>query len=337
MLKKRMFTMVVCMLALTLTGLLGTAERSFAQTDYRIIPSPRLTLEAIDPSTGMAKDSFCIGAGTIDVKLSNDTGYGQYVTVVNRDTRGIERRLFTGQLPSGVSYLSRLLGTQLSLTGPAGTETLRIESNDSQWQGAAPQVSYYVRNCGGQGQWPPGPSQAQVIAQVRPYAIEQGKKGTIILQASVGYQQNGAYYFEILNSWGQLWKRVPVTKQPFAPYQVILPVGTKTKPGVLTYTVNLLSDSSYGGEQQLGTTRVSFRVITAGSAQPPYNPGYPGYPSYPGYPGYPSYPTYPGYVPIPYGNTSGYGTSQPYGASYSTYGYGVTSLGSPVTGERQIP
>lgn len=335
MLKKRMFTVVVCMLALMLAGLLGPVERSFAQTDYRIIPSPRLTLEVIDPSTGMAKDSFCIGAGSIDVKLSNNSGYAQYVTVVNRDTRGVERRLYAGQVQNGVSYLSRLLGTQLSLTGPAGTETLRLEGNDSQWQGAANQVSYYVRNCGGQGTQPPGQGYAQVMAQVRPYAIEQGKKATIILQASVGYQQNGAYYFEILNSWGQLWKRIPVTKQPFAPYQVTLPVGTKTKPGMLTYTVNLLSDSSYGGEQKIGTARVSFRVITAGSAQAPYNPGYPGYPTYP------SYPTHPGYVEVPYGSPQGYpqgyGMPQSYQAPmYSPYsGYGVSPMGSQA-GERQI-
>ncbi len=331
MLKKRVFTVVVCMLVLMLTGLLGPVERSFAQTDYRIIPSPRLAIEAIDPSTGMAKDSFCIGAGSIDVKLSNNSGYGQYVTVVNRDTRGIERRLFAGQLPNGVSFLSRLLGTQLSLTGPAGTETLRLEGNNSQWQGAANQVSYYVRSCGGQGGGrPPGQGYAQVMAQVQPYTIEQGKKGTISLQASVGYRQNGAYYFEILNSWGQLWRRIPVTKQPFAPYQVTLSVGTNTKPGMLTYTVNLLA----GGSQKIGTTRVSFRVIRAGSAQAPYNPGYSGYPTYPGNS------THPGYIQVPYGNAQGYGVPQPYQQPpmYGPYsGYGAASpMGSP-TGERQIP
>ena len=334
MMKKRVLILVVCMLALMLAGFPGFVEQSFAQQEgYRIIPSPRLTVEAVDPSTGAAKNSFCIGSGSIDVKLSNNSGTGQFVTLVNRDTRGIERRLYAGQLPNGVSYLSRLLGTQLSLTGPAGTETLRLETNDSQWQGAGNQVSYSVRNCGGQGSWIPAP-QAQVTAHVQPYAIEQGKKGTIYLQASVGYQQNGTYYFEILNSWGQLWKRIPVTKQPFATYQVSLPVGTKTKPGMLTYTVNVLA----GNEQKIGTTRVSFNVIKAGSAQPPYNPGYSGYPSYPTQAG--NFPTHPGYVDIPYGRPQGYGTPQssqaPMYSPYSTgYGYGVSSMGS-ATGERQI-
>ncbi len=337
MMKKRVFTAVVLLLSLTLLGVPG-----FAQMSRHIIPSPRLTIEAIDPVTGAAKESFCIGPASIDVKLSNNSASTMHVTLVNRDTRGIERRLYTGQIPNGVSYLSRLLGTQLSLTGPEGRESLRLESS-AQWQDSSNQVSYYVRNCGGQGGWSPDPGYgyATVAAQVQPYAIEQGRKGTMMLQSSVGYQQGVAYYFEILNSWGQLWKRIPVTKPPFAQYQVVLPVGKKTRPGILTYTVNLLAGPGHGGEQKLGSTRVSFRVIKAGSAQPPYNPGYPGYP------------TYPGYVDVPYGwSSQNYYQGGPQSPMYSSpssglgyrsesgpdyYGYygAVGPMGS-VTAERQI-
>jgi hypothetical protein len=227
----------------------------------------------------MTKSSFCTGPNTIDVKISNGSGYGQFVSIINRDTRGVERTLFSGQLPTGTSYLSRLLGTQLALTGPAGTETLRVVTNGS--SSTSDQVSYYVQECGGSGSgggWP-GYGYAQVWAQVAPYAIEQGKKGMIYLQASVGAQSHVTYYFEILNSWGQLWKRIPITKQPHERYQVTLPVGAKTKTGRLTYTVNILMEPAFGGQsQKIGSSRFSFMVVTPGSGQSPYHPGYPGYP-----------------------------------------------------------
>lgn len=240
---------------------------------------------------------------------------------------------------------------------------LRVDINEygqvvpGQW------VSFYVQDCGGtgqgqwppEGQWPPGgqwPGQyAQIWAQVSPYAIEQGKKGTITLQASVGSYQAAMYSFEILNSWGQLWKRIAISKAPYERYQISLPVGANTKPGVLTYTVNLWLESGRGGERRkVASTRFSFRVITAGSAQSQYAPGYPGYPGYQMYPGYPEYsdysgyPTYPGY---PGGTLSGgefsgamppyYGTSPYYEGAYpnAPYFYG-SSYPQSSGNERQI-
>ncbi len=336
MLKTRVSYMMVSIVALTLVLVLLSGGQTVAQTTRNIVPSPRVTIEAVDPATGMAKSSFCTGPNTIDVKISNNSGYGQFVSILNRDTRGIERTLFNGQLPSGTSYLSRLLGTQLALTGPAGTEILRVAVNGA--SGASSQVSYYVQECGGSvpgGGWPGG--YAQVWAQVAPYAIEQGRKGRIYLQTSAGAQPNAIYYFEILNSWGQLWKRIPITKRPHERYQVTLPVGAKTKTGRLTYTVNILMEPVLGGQsQKIGSTRFSFMVVTPGSGQPPYNPGYPA--PYQGY-------QYQGYQgAMPYGTAPnagmgmpGYGMPQPYMPSpYSSLpSYGVSPMGGAV-GERQI-
>jgi hypothetical protein len=174
----------------------------------------------------------------------------------------------------------------------------------------------------------PGPGYyAQIWAQAYPYAVEQGKKSTITLQTSVGSQPNTTYYFEILNSWGQLWKRIPVVKHPYDRYQVTLPVGKATKPGVLTYTVNLLVEFA-GQHEKIASTQFSFQVVTAGSLpQTPYNPGYPGWPMphdpYSGMPGY-GVPM-PAPVPLPYG-TPPYNPYSPYGKNY---------LGGP-QGERQV-
>ena len=54
----------------------------------------------------------------------------------------------------------------------------------------------------------------------------------ITLQTTVGAQTNMTYYFEILNSYAQLWKRIPVTKRAYAQYQITLPVGKTTKPQI---------------------------------------------------------------------------------------------------------
>ncbi|PIE35043.1 hypothetical protein CSA56_05815 [candidate division KSB3 bacterium] len=341
MFKKRVHCIMVSLVALTLVLILFSGGHADAQSTRSIVPSPRITIETIDPATGMAKRSFCTGTNAIDVKISNGSGYGQYVSIINRDTRGVERTLFSGQLQTGTSYLSRLLGTQLALTGPAGIETLQVAINGS--TDTSSQISYYVQECGSSnpgGSWPDYgyPGYAQVWAQVVPYAIEQGKKGMIYLQASVGAQSYATYYFEILNSWGQLWKRIPITKQPYERYLVTLPVGTKTKPGRLTYTVNILMEPVFGGQsQKIGSSRFSFMVVTPGSGQAPYHPGYPGYPApYQDYQGYSGVMPY-GIDPYAGMGTSGYGMPQssmpsPYGSS-SYYGF---SLMGGATGERQI-
>jgi hypothetical protein len=170
----------------------------------------------------------------------------------------------------------------------------------------------------------------------------------ITLQTNVESQSNLTYYFEILNSWGQLWKRLPVSKRPYEQYQVTLSVGKTTKPGMLTYTVNLWQDSGLGsGRQNIATTRFSFRVVKPGSAPTPYEPGYswppgtpygPGYPEVPGMPYEPGYPGTPGWNPYeggpysesPYNPIPPY-TMPPYGVSPSGTGY---QLGTQ--GERSI-
>ena len=104
---------------------------------------------------------------------------------------------------------------------------LRVDSGDFGRTTPGSWVSFYVQNCGG---YPPGGGgygQAFVWARIYPYAIPQGGKGTITLQTTVQSQTNMTYYFEILNSWDQLWKRLPVSKRPYEQYQVILPVGKK--------------------------------------------------------------------------------------------------------------
>jgi hypothetical protein len=342
MLKKSIFGMMMSLSVFILVVVMLPLEQINAQGARSIVPVPRITIETIDPATGMAKSTYCIGVNTIDIKLTNSSGYGQYVSVINHDTRGAERTLFSGHVPTGVSYLSRLLGSQLALTGPVGTETLRIVSNasagtSSQGQATGSWVSYYVQECGAPAPSPmpmPGPAPgpgyyAQIWAQAYPYAVEQGKKSTITLQTSVGSQPNTTYYFEILNSWGQLWKRIPVVKHPYDRYQVTLPVGKATKPGVLTYTVNLLVEFA-GQHEKIASTQFSFQVVTAGSLpQTPYNPGYPGWPApygtdpYSGMPGY-GVPM-PAPVPLPYGAPP-YNPYSPYGKNY---------LGGP-QGERQV-
>jgi len=310
-------------------------HRAAAQDSRAIVPSPResVTMEAIDPTTGMPKNTFCTGANAIDVRLTNNSGYGQFVSVLNRDTRGVQRTLFSGQLQTGVSYLSRLLGMQLALNGPAGTEAIWMTTNMG--QGAESMVSYYVQECG--GTYPPNPWQqyAQVWAQVSPNMIEQGKKGTITVQTSVGAQMGAVYYLEILNSWGQLWKRIPVTKAPYDYYQVTLPVGTKTKPDFLTYTVHVAMESGMGGQsQRIGTTQFSFQVVRPGTVPPmmgPYNPDYQGQMMPPAWTPYGVNPST--------GVNNGYMESHPsfVVAPYTPYSsYGLNPMGGTSSKERSI-
>jgi hypothetical protein len=213
---------------------------------------------------------------------------------------------------------------------------LRVDSNDFGRVTPGTWVTFYVQDCGG---YPPGGGygEAFVQAQIYPYAIPQGGKGTITLQTNVESRPNMTYYFEILNSWEQLWKRLPVSKRPYEQYQVTLPVGKKTKPGMLTYTVKLWLESGFVGERKnVATTYLSFRVVTPGSAPMPYEPGYPG--SSGGMPYEPGYSWSPGgdsYGGMPYSGTP-YSTVPPYIISpYSGYPYG-TGHQMGTQGERSI-
>lgn len=307
----------------TLTLGLMPCRRVEAQDTRSLVPYPRdILIETVDPETRMPRSSFCTGINTLDVKLTNNTGYRRYVSIINRDTRGIERTLYNGWVDPGQQYLSRLIQAQLEVTGPAGTESLRVDVNDSGRITTGVWMTFTVQECGG-GYPPGGGYGAALWAQIYPYAIAQGEKGTITLQTNVQPQSGASYYFEILNSYGQLWKRLPVTKPPYAQYQVTLSVGTTTKPTMLTYTVNLWFESQAGGNRQkVATTQFSFRVITPGSNPTPYNPGYPGDSGMP-YPGYSWPPTwnpygdgsmsYPG---MPYSPYPTYGTN-PYGTGYN--------------------
>jgi hypothetical protein len=345
MVKKMLSKTILWVVVVTLMVIVVSVNQAFAQQTRSIVPSPRdIQVEPVDPATKMPQNSFCIGANTIDVKLTNNSGYRKYVTVLNRDTSGMERTLYAGWLESGIQYLSILMRTQLELTGPAGTEMVRVDVNDYGQPTPGNWVTFYVRDCGG-GTYPPGPGgYAQLWAQIYPYAIEQGKNGIITLQTNVESQPNVTYYFEILNSWGQLWKRLPVSKRAYEPYTITLAAGATTKPGMLTYTVNLWQESGFGGRKKVATTYFSFRVITPGSAPTPYDPGYSWPPTYDpygsGYPGMsgfgmPGMESYGGnpYSGMPYGSMQPYTMPQygttPYGTTpYGTTPYGTTPYGT---------
>jgi hypothetical protein len=328
--------LLACFLFVTM---MFAAYQALAQDTRAIVPYPRdITVEVIDPMTKAPKNVFCIGVNAIDVKLTNNGGYRQYVSVVNRDTSGKEQALYTGWLESGVAYLSTLIRAQLEVTGPAGMEMIRVDTSASGQMTQGRWVTFYVQDCG--GQFPPGGGygQAFVWAQIYPYAIPQGGKGTITLQTNVASQTNQTYYFEILNSWGQLWKRFPVSKRPYEPYQVALSVGKTTKVGMLTYTVKLYLESGVTGERrEVASTYFSFHVIAPGTMPEPYVPGYQGYPNYQGAPGYPEYP---GWSPSPY-NADPY-SSMPYGGTMPYLmpqsGTAPYDAGYPMgsTGERPI-
>jgi hypothetical protein len=357
MVKRHLSSIALGVLFVTVAVVMLSTNWVAAQETRSIVPYPRdVVVEAVDPVSKAVMRSYCIGPNAIDIKLTNNSGYRKYVYVINRDTRGVERTLYRGWLESGTQYLSTLLGTQFELSGPEGTEMVRVDVSEYGRIVTGNQVSFYVRNCGGTGPGPgpgpgPWPGHAQVWARVYPYAIEQGKKGTITLQTTVESRQNMVYYFEILNSWGQLWKRIPVSKRPYERYQITLPVGKSTKTGMLTYTVKLWLESGFQGERRnVATTRLSFRVVTPGSAPSQYESGYPSYPGYPGYQqGWTPYSGTPysgtpySEIQQPYYGTSpySYGTtpyeSYPYGTGYYGTDYYGTGYypGSPV-GERQI-
>lgn len=296
-----------------------------AQEMRSIIAYPRdITVETVDPETKMPRSSFCIGLNTLDVKLTNNSGYRRYAYLVNRDTTGTERTLYSGWLETGQHYLSTLIQSHLQVTGPAGTEALRVDVSDYGRVTTGVWMTFYVQDCGGYPQ--PGGGSGYIWARIYPYAIAQGQKGTITLQTSVSPQANATVYFEILNSYGQLWKRIPVSKQPYEAYQVSLSVGQTTKPAVLTYTVNLWFESGSGGNRQkIATTSFSFRVVTPGTSSSPYEqPWYPGEQGSPYAPGYSWPPTSNPYGGmLPYSGTYGQGTpytTVPYGTGYNMQG-----------------
>jgi hypothetical protein len=332
--------MLLCLSVLIIAVMIVPVNHASAQAPRTIVPYPRdITVETIDPATKTPKNMFCIGVNAIDVKLTNNSGYRKYVYVVNRDTSGMERVLYTGWLESGTSYLSQLMNTQLEVTGPAGMEMIRVDSSDGGQMTPGNWVSFQVQNCGG-GQYPPYPpyGQATVWAQVAPYAIPQGGKGTITLQTTVESRANMTYYFEILNSWGQLWKRFPASKRPYERYSVTLPVGKTTKPAILTYTVKLWLEAGIAAERrEVASTRFSFHVIEPGSSPDPYAPGYQAYPGYPTYPGYPAPEWYPSYGADPYSGMTPYEGGMPYMISpYEAYPYGSGGYPMGSQGERPI-
>lgn len=342
MLKKCRAGMIITLLVVVLVM---PVHQAAAQGVRSIVPYDRdVVIETVDPTSQTPRNAFCIGTNTIDVKLTNNSGQKKYVAVINRDTEGKERTLFYGWLETGSHYLSALMRMQFNLPGPAGVESLRVVVNEYGQMIPGNAVSFYVQEC---GYYPPYGGggygyYAQIWARVYPFAIEQGKKGTVLLQTNMTSRTNATYYFEILNSWGQLWKRIPVSKRPYERYQVTLPVGENTKPGLLTYTVKLWYEPGSQGERRtIGTTKFSFRVVEKGSRSSSYYPGYPGYPGYSGYSMYPTYPTttpsWPSYGGTdPYSGMSPYdmqmlpGTTMPYsGSSYPSMMDPYSGMGYP--------
>jgi len=351
MAKRMICSICVVLFALTI-AVIGPVDPILAQNARSIVPSPRddVLIETVDPESKLPRSSFCIGINSIDVRLTNNSENRQFVYVVNRDTRGTEQLLYRGVIDPGQHYLSALMQAQLEVTGPAGTESLRVDVQNYGHITTGPWMTFYVQDCG----WSPPPGggggggygQPLIWAQIYPYALPQGGKGMITVQTSVGAQTNMTYYFDILNSYDQLWKRIPVSKSPYEQYRISLPVGTNTKPQRLTYTVNLWLESGYGGErQQVATTKFSFQVVTPGTSSTPYDQGYPGNTGYPGYPGYPTYPGNSGGYPSGYSWPSTiwdpYSGGMPYSSSpYTTPTYGSSpygiQYGAGGTAERSI-
>lgn len=312
----------ICLVFFAFTiAVIGPVAPVLAQDARSIVPYPRdqVLIETVDPESQLPRSSFCIGINSIDVRLTNNSEQAQFVYVINRDTQGTERLLYRGQIDPGQQYLSALMQSQLEVTGPAGTEALRVDVQEYGRIHAGSWMTFYVQDCG----WPPpgggggGYGQALIWARVFPHALPQGGKGTITVQTSVGAQSGGmTYYFEILNSYDQLWKRVPISKRPYEQYQITLPVGEDTRPQTLTYTVNLWREAGYGGERQkVAANTFSFQIVTPGSAPTSYNPGYPGYPT-----------TTPGAYPGSY--TSGYSWPS---ATWDPYSGGMPYSSSPYT------
>lgn len=306
----------LCVLMVVLV--VNPLQRVAAQDTRALTPYPRdIQIETVDPETKMPRSAFCIGMNTLEVKLTNNTGARQYVYVVNRDSSGIARTLYRGWLEGGSAYLSTLMQSRLGLSGPAGTEALRVDIGSYNNVTPGSWMTFYVQDCG--SGYPPnggGIGSAYIWAQIYPYAIQQGGKGTITLQTSVDGMQMGGYYIDILNSYSQLWKRLPVTKRAYEQYQVTLPVGRTTKPAMLTYTVNLYAQGNLSGNgqpQRIATTYFSFRVVKPGSVMP-YDPGY----TNPGYDGMPNMPYSSGYSGF-YTQNDPYGT---YGVPYQGMQYG---------------
>jgi len=325
----------ICLVLFALTiAVIGPMAPVLAQDARSIVPNPRdqVLIETVDPESKLPRSSFCIGVNSIDVRLVNNSETRQFVYVVNRDTKGTEQLLYRGWLEPGQHYLSALMQAQLEVTGPAGTESLRVDVQNYGQITTGTWMTFYVQDCG----WSPpggggGYGQALIWAQIYPYALPQGGKGTITVQTSVGTQTNMTYYFEILNSYDQLWKRIPVSKRPYEPYQITLPVGTNTNPQMLTYTVNLWLESGYSdGRQKVATTRFSFRVVTPGTSSTPYDQGYPGSMGYPGYPSYPGYSgSYPSGYSWPPTTWNPYSGGMPYSSSpYSMPAYGISPYGT---------
>ncbi len=342
MAKRMICSTCLVLFALTI-AVISPVAPALAQDARSIVPYPRdqVLVETVDPESKLSRSSFCIGVNSIDVRLTNNSESRKFVYVVNRDTKGTEQLLYRGLLEPGQHYLSALMQAQLEVTGPAGTESLRVDVQEYGRITTGTWMTFYVQDCG----WNPpgGGGQALIWAQIYPFALPQGGKGTITVQTSVGVQGNMTYYFEILNSYDQLWKRVPVSKRPYEPYRITLPVGENTKPQMLTYTVNLWIESGYGGERQkVATNKFSFRVVTPGTSLTPYDQGYPGNTGYPGYPTYPGYSgSYSSGYSLPPTTWNPYSSGMPYSSSpYTTPTYGSSPYGTQYnvggTSERSI-
>lgn len=337
MLKRILFGMILGMVVVTLMVTTVSVKRGLAQEIQGLIPSPQdILIETVDPVTKVAKSAFCIGANAIDVKLTNSSTYRHYVYVIDRNAAGAEQTLYSGWLEPGTTYyLSTLLNTQLEVTGPVGTETLRLDVGEAGQSMAGRSVTYAVQDCGTN---PPdgGTGSAIISAQIHPTVIPQGGKGTITLRTNVASQASRSYYFEISNSWGQLWKRLPVNKRAQAPYRVTLAVGQTTKPGMLTYRVKLWQAAgTAGGRKVLATTRFSFRVVQSGWGPTPYDPNYQDPSMVPFEPGYPCPPAWDPYSSGMSSPGMPYSPGLPY-VIPSQGAYPGTSYPLGMPGDRQI-
>jgi hypothetical protein len=228
--------------------------------EYRkLVPQPRvrISIETVDYYTKYPKTSFCIGRDRIDIRLTNRGDYSQYIYLMNRDTRGVTRTLYSGRLNPGTYYLSDLMDVMFEVEGPPGTESLWVNVDGDSSYGYAHRVRFRVLDCDDR----PYPDDLWISAYVTPWSIPQGGSGVITIRTNASSRPSVRYYFEIYNSWGHLWRRVEAWKRSPGVYELDLVVDRETPPGVLTYTVKLWSETRYGYRRLEATNQFTFRVV----------------------------------------------------------------------------
>lgn len=259
MLQSRMHKAFLITILLSLWSLGSSTGEAQGQQRREIVPYPRITVETVDYYTKSPRTSFCIGTSQIDIRLTNYTNESRYISLINRDTRGVSRTLYRGYLNPGTYYLSDLIDATFDIQGPPGEESIRLdvdrkyESEYSRW------INFRVRYCDSQDD--PG-GRFWVKVSVNPWSIPQGGSGIVTVKTNASSKDSTRYYLEIYNSWNHLWRRIEAWKRPPGTYDLELAVSRSTPPGTLTYTVKLWSETRYGQRRLEASKTFTFRVVS---------------------------------------------------------------------------